>query len=61
MTREAPRRDRTGDLEPPDAHHCDKGWLPGTRDSDHPKPCYHCKPHLRPDRRRARTHGPHGG
>lgn len=48
MTRDAPRRDRTGDI-PTDPDHdprCDgHGWI--DRDADQPVPCLDCRPHLR--------------
>lgn len=48
--------DRTGDPDPPDAHHCADGWMPGhTLDDD--QPCLLCKPHLAPARRRAQVWG----
>ncbi len=43
-----------GDLPPPAPHdpRCRRGWI--DPDSDHPKPCLACKPHLDPDVRRRR-------
>ncbi|TWE22884.1 hypothetical protein FHX69_4140 [Prauserella muralis] len=62
MTRDHPRRDRTGEpIDEPEPHdpRCHDGWI--NRDSTPARPCYHCKPWTRPDRRRAQIHGPHGG
>lgn len=47
------RRDRTGELVDEDEHQADEHQLPHRcrngwidRDSDHPRPCLTCKPHL---------------
>lgn len=61
MTQDDTRLDRTGEPDEPVEHHCEDGWMPGTRDSDHPRPCYVCKPHLRPEVLRRRLHGPDPG
>lgn len=56
------RLDRTGDEIDPDTEghdpRCNDGWLDNSRDSEHPRPCLDCKPHLAPARRHARAHGP---
>jgi hypothetical protein len=41
--------------EPPHDPRCRNGWI--DRDSDHPVACLVCKPHLAPERIRARLHG----
>lgn len=56
------RRDRTGELVDDDEdqalveHHCDGGWY--GRDSDRPRPCPRCKPHLSVPRQRATAPDP---
>jgi hypothetical protein len=59
--------DRTGEpvdtdppepeLEPPHDPRCRNGWI--DRDADKPVACTDCKPWLKPDRLRAKAHGPY--
>jgi len=58
VTRDKPRRDRTGDIDEPPVHHCADGWMPGhTLDDDEPRPCTACRPWLAPARRQAQIWG----
>jgi hypothetical protein len=58
MTRDEPRRDRTGEIATEPVHHCAGGWMPGhTLDDDEPRPCLICRPHLAPARRQAQVWG----